>query len=252
MRNARSRTGSGCLAIVTGLTAGALILTATQSRAAVLLSAVATDVAPAGGAAGQPHAPNLPAASSTDLLQGLTPTSYFHPAVNLTEANFREESSGGTPSLTNGSISTVYGGPNNPTIHAAYATSGGGVITYTLPNVSDITQFVIYSGWNDGGRDEMNVTVGVSGDGTTFTDLFTATANTAGSTPITHRVSAVDDAGGALARNVQFVRYSFNPTENGYSGYVELDVIGTVVPEPGSLSVLGLAGATLLRRRRAR
>jgi hypothetical protein len=238
--------------IVAGLAAGALILAAAPSQAALVVGPAMTDIAPAGGAAAQPYTPNLPAPSSTDLLQGLTPTSYFHPTVNLSEANFREESSGGTPALTNGSISTTYGGADNAIIHAAYATSGGGVITYTLPNPSDINQFVIYSGWNDGGRDEMNVTVGVSGDGSVFSDLFTATANTAGSTPITHRVSVVDDAGAALARNVRFVRYSFNGTENGYSGYVEMDVIGTVVPEPGSLSILGLAGAALLRRRRAR
>ena len=252
MRNALSRKGPGRSVVIAGLAAGVLILTATQSRAALVVGAPMTDVAPAGGAPAQPYSPNLPAASSTDLLQGLTPTSYFHPTVNLTEANFREESSGGTPALTNGSISTVYGGADAATIHPAYATSGGGVITYTLPEFSNIREFVVYSGWNDGGRDEMNVTVGVSGDGTIFTDLFTAMANTTGTTPITHRVSAVDDGGAFLAQNVKFVRYSFNGTENGYSGYVELDVIGTAVPEPGSLSVLGLAGAALLRRRRAR
>src|SRR5215213_3321289 len=96
MRNALSRKGSGRTLTLTmaGLAAGALILMATPSPAALVVGPAMTDIAPAGGGPAQPYTPNLPAPSSTDLLQGLTPTSYFHPTVNLTEANFREESAG--------------------------------------------------------------------------------------------------------------------------------------------------------------
>lgn len=204
--------------------------------------------------------------SSTDLLNGLTPSA--------SEGNFTRESTvGGLPALTDGTFDTFYGG-NNPDSPAAnrgaYATigignAGGGAglsVTYALGGAFNLTEIVVYGGWVDGGRDEQNLDVLVSSDGTNFTSLGaslggnlgtlrgTATATGAQTrSPNSHRNSITDNAGD-LATNVTHVRFDQLAVENGYTGYSEFDVFGTAIPEPSSAALLGLGALGLLTRRK--
>jgi hypothetical protein len=62
----------------------------------------------------------------------------------------------------------------------------------------------------------------------------------------------ITDSTGVLATNVAAVRFTFDQPaapEAGYTGYTEIDVFGTAVPEPASLGLAGVAAIGLLTRR---
>lgn len=63
----------------------------------------------------------------------------------------------------------------------------------------------------------------------------------------------ITDTGGTLAANVDAIRFDFTVASGAAPSpetvYRELDVFGTLVPEPSSLSLLALGGAALLLRR---
>jgi hypothetical protein len=193
--------------------------------------------------------PHTYTVSGTDLINGLT--------ASAQAGNFTQEGTGGTPVLTNGAfpspISRDAGGPFQFPAFATGGNNGGTSVTYTLPTASNVTSIVVYGGWQDGGRDEQNYTVSYStplAPGT-FLPITTVGFNPPdpGGLPQVTRVTLTDNAGN-LASNVQALRFDFGNTENGYSGYAEIDVIGAPVPEPTSLGLLALGALGLLSRRR--
>ena len=108
------------------------------------------------------------------------------------------------------------------------------------------------------GRDQQLYTVAYStvADPGTFVNLAAVNFNPAPSNnPTATRVSITEDALASLATGVAALRFTFDPSaapENGYTGYTEIDVFGTPVPEPTALGALGLCAVAALSRRRSR
>jgi hypothetical protein len=137
----------------------------------------------------------------------------------------------------------------------SYAISGGNIIynldTTTNTQGYDISSIGIYTGWQDNGRDGINVTVSYATVAfpMTFVDIATATQESAGryeSAVITESISP-----NLLATGVKSIKFTFLAQENGAVGYKELDVVGVAtIPEPSSMVLLGLAGIGLISRRR--
>ena len=210
------------------------------------------DKAPDGQPAGTVYNPSFTGPLATDdLLTGLLPTT-----SSLTNPNL--EDSRGVEALTDDSIETVYSGLSSEGFHEAYATLyNNDFVTYSLGGVYDITEVIVYGGWNDPGRDETQFRFGVSTDGgATFTDIITSPNHNAGGTfgPTTNRVAFTDDTNPFLATGVTDVRFTWgdgtNAVENDYTGGVEFDVLG--IPEPASVALLGLGSLAMLGHRRRR
>jgi len=189
--------------------------------------------------------------SASDLLNGLAPSAMA--------GTFTQEGAGGVGVLTDGAFPSPITRPTSgPFQFSAFATAGNGggtSLTYTLPQAVNLTSVVVYGGWQDGGRDQQSYSLlyATFAAPTTFIPLTTVNFNPpdpVGNPQVT-RVTITDNAGN-LASNVKALRFDFNTTENGYSGYAEIDAIGTVIPEPGSAVMLlgGLGMVGLLRRRR--
>src|SRR4051794_3566073 len=98
-------------------------------------------------------------ASSTDLLNGLVPTS---------TGTFNQEGTGGVPVLTDGQVpATVSRVQPNPTgfqygsfaTGGTGATSGGTQLIYTLTGAETIGSITVLGGWQDGGRDEQSFSI---------------------------------------------------------------------------------------------
>lgn len=184
--------------------------------------------------------------SSADLLNGLTPSAEA--------GTFTLETAGGTPVLTDGAFpSPILGLPNFQ--FGAFATGGNGggtSVTYTLALARDIASINVFGGWQDAGRDQQSYSIFYStavAPGT-FLPLTTVDFNPPATTfPQVTRVT-ITDTTGTLAANVQALRFDFGATENGYSGYAEIDAFA--VPEPGSAAIVvaGLSMVGALRRRR--
>jgi hypothetical protein len=197
--------------------------------------------------------------SATDLVNGAAPSA--------SAGNFALESGGGTPVLTDGAYGTITRVPvtGTPEPHPAFATAGnlnasGSSVTYALNTAAsplgyNIRQIDVYGGWNDAGRDQQryNVLYSTVANPTAFLPLTSVdyqppnTANVQAAT----RVRITEDALANLATGVAAIQFDFTPAvENGHTGYAEIDIIGTPVPEPTSAAVLGLGALGLLARRR--
>ncbi len=139
----------------------------------------------------------------------------------------------GGGSLTNLTDGTL----GNAAVSSSFASCGssaGQSVTYTNINGWNLTNIVVYSGWQDNGRDGQFYTVSYStlSAPTTFIPLASVAYNPTvpGSTPSINRVDIAPPTGGnMLATNVYAVQFDFTtPTgENGWSGYSEIVLQGT-------------------------
>ncbi|MCA9260615.1 MAG: hypothetical protein KDA61_15490 [Planctomycetales bacterium] len=214
-------------------------------------TSVETDIAPPGSDPGVPYTPTFASGgpSSTDLLHGASPSDQ--------SGDFTRETSTGTPALTDGSVDTYFGTGTAESVHSAYATGADGeYVAYSLGGAFNLTEVVIYGGWNDAGRDAQHYDLLASSDmGATFALVGSIDVNPGVQgtdvTPVSNRVAFSEDALAFLATNVTDIRVNFLGVENGYTGYTEIDVFGEASPEPTTwlVACCGLLG--LASRRRA-
>jgi hypothetical protein len=236
--------GTWCVAVLMSAPAGAV-------------PQIATDFQLGPGGAGSTFTPSY-VVSSTDLING-------RPAA-ASSGNFAFELSGGLPVLNDGVYGTITepGGAPDRT-HLAFGVAGGGqgtgtFVTYELdlaasPLGYNLSRVDVFGGWNDSGRDQQAYTVQYStvASPAAFIDLANVSFNPTipADTQTANRVTITEDTLPNLATGVAAVRINFSPaTENGYSGYAEVDVIGTAVPEPAGMALIALACAVALRRQR--
>jgi len=197
--------------------------------------------------------------STSDLINGTMPASSV--------GNFALEVGGGLPVLTNGAYGTITRVPvaGTPEPHPAFATAGnlngsGSSATYNLnltasPLGYNISQIDVYGGWNDAGRDQQRYDVLYStvASPATFIPLTSVDYQPANPTNVQSAtlVRITDNALPNLATGVAAILFDFSPpVENGHTGYAEIDIIGTPVPEPTTIGLLGLGCLGLLARRR--
>jgi hypothetical protein len=186
--------------------------------------------------------------SSVDLINGLS--------TSAEAGNYNQESAGGTGGLTDGSYPLMDRDNWEKSGFATGGNNGGTTLTYLLPSASNVTSIDVYGGWQDGGRDQQgyNVLYSTSAAPATFIALATVDFNPpAVNVPQATLVSISDDAGN-LASDVVAIRFDFNNVENGYTGYAEIDVMGSPIPEPSTLvlAALGVLGLLGYGRRRQR
>lgn len=187
--------------------------------------------------------------SNSDLLQTQLSSTTSSITLNVGENN--AWSGGATvANLTDGLFPTS---PNSST--GSLAISGGNVVYELNTTVNtfgyDISSIGIFSGWNDDGRDGINVTVSYATVAAplTFVDIANATQDD-GSARFENANINETVSPNVLASGVKSIRFTFNSPENAGVGYKELDVIGVAtVPEP-STALLGCLGILALMRRR--
>lgn len=198
------------------------------------------------------YTPTYVISATNNVLAGLAPSA--------SSGNFTLENSGGLTVLTDGVFGAMTNDGSASATHPALATFGGGAstgttITYTLTAATQLSSIVIYSGWNDNGRDQANYTVQGSTDGgANYFTIGTVNYNptVTASRQSASQVTFTDDSGN-LSANAVFTNIRINAntgTENGYAGLAEITAY-SAVPESGS-AVLGALGLlAVLRRRRA-
>ena len=124
-------------------------------------------------------------------------------------------------------------------------------MTYDLGGQYSLSSIVSIGGWPDGGRDQQLYDVLTSTDGVNFNSLASfAGVNIGGGTPISHRVALTEESLPHLATGVTHIRLNFLDVENDFTGYTEIDVFGTRVPEPASAAIAGLGALGVLAVRR--
>lgn len=157
----------------------------------------------------------------------------------------------------------THGGDGGSLTGAAFANDGSSSIrTFDLGNGPDglgfnITEIQSIAAWKDAGyaNQRYEVYVSLVGD-TAFTLLATVnyqpfSVNGGAAT----KVNIVDDTPGAfIATGIDAIRFNILDTTSSASGGVvmrEIDVFGSAaIPEPTSALLIGIAGLTILRRRR--
>lgn len=185
---------------------------------------------------------------SSSLIYGTYPD--FYGTGDFTDPDINPIShdlAGGLPVLTDSGYGAIVTGGAHP----AFATCGpnaGQFVTYVLPASSygyTVTNVLIASGWNDGGRDDDWATISYStvANPTTFIPIAAVT-----NSPVVNNESViratVAAAAGVLAENVYAINVDFTRppgVENGYVGISQINVFGT--PSLSNTIPIVVAGA---------
>jgi hypothetical protein len=201
--------------------------------------------------------------SSSSLIAGKSPSS-------VGNGNFGVWGTGGTPALTDDTLGEIGAGIQMFAASGSGGDNPGQSVTYTLTGSAtgyDLTNIMVYSGWQDSGRDQQAYTVSYStvADPTTFSPLTTASylpkmpgTGASFSQANVTRLTITTASGLPLATDVAQVKFDFtSPSgENGWEGYAEIQVFGTpsvttgesitfnpVKVSGGNLILTGLGGA---------
>lgn len=144
-----------------------------------------------------------------------------------------------TPGATTGSATS------GVVVNSSYATDGAGVgFTITVPTTDQYTARVYVGGFKTGENTLLATLPGV--DPVEFNPVFGAGRNNfkdAGLLELTFQADSLTDG-----NNVLIVTIAVANDDNSSHVFIQG---ATLVPEPAALSLLGLGGLTLLRRRRA-
>jgi hypothetical protein len=150
--------------------------------------------------------------------------------------NFLNSGVGGLGAMTDGTFGDVGTFAN----YASCGGSSGTSVIYSLTNSvtgSDLTNIVVYTGWQDNGRFGQYYTVSVAPvtAPTTFTPITTVyyLPVIPGSTKVAARVGISTSTGAPLGQNVANVKFDFGSPRNassfnnGWQGYAEIILEGT-------------------------
>jgi hypothetical protein len=156
------------------------------------------------------------------------------PATSV--GNFINSGVGGLSAVTDGNFGDVGTFAN----YASCGGSSGTSVIYTLtnsPNGLDLTNIVVYTGWQDNGRFGQYYTISFAPvtAPTTFTPITTVyyLPVIPGSTKVASRVAISTSTGAALGKNVGNVQFDFagprnaSSFNNGWQGYAEIILEGT-------------------------
>lgn len=154
-------------------------------------------------------------AASSNLLLGLSPS------ANTNVVGGYE----GT-----GPVTVLTDGLATPDAAHTY-TIGYADITYDLPGTTgcDITAINVYTRWGDANRsniDLYNFYYSLISDPTTFIELPSSSVNYV--TSATTGKGVLIGTNGLILAKAYAIRFKFGPPQNGYVGWVELEVIGSV------------------------
>jgi len=186
--------------------------------------------------------------ASGSLIAGQLPTA-------VGSGSFVNEGCGGTKVLTAGSPGSYAAG----NVSLASAGPGAGTsVTYNLgssPSGYNLNQVVVFGGWTDAGRDSLGFSVSyatVSNPGTFVTltspqTTYSYSPPNAGA-PTADRMTVSSATASPLAQNVASVKITFTAVPNNWSGYGQIQLIGTASTpvNPLTFSRTVLSGGKLI------
>ena len=142
--------------------------------------------------------------------------------------------------LTDGTFGPM--GYGNLNLAAGGISGAGNSVTYTLKGSAggyDLTNIVVYGGWQDDGRKQQAYTVSYSTvtEPATFVPLTSVnylppgTGAPQNDDPTASRVSITSSTGAPLANQVGAVKFDFTTPEgeNGWEGYAEIQLFGSAL-----------------------
>ncbi|HWD93316.1 MAG TPA: immunoglobulin domain-containing protein [Verrucomicrobiae bacterium] len=173
--------------------------------------------------------------ASGSLIAGQSPTA-------VGSGSFALEGSGGVNVLTAGSPGSYAAG--NLTLASA-GPGAGTSVTYSLGTSAsgyNLNQVIVYGGWTDNGRDSLGFSVSyatVANPGTFVTltspqTTYSYSPPNAGA-PTADRLTVSSATASPLAQNVASVKITFTAVPNNWSGYGQIQLLGTASAPANSI-----------------